>query len=244
MNARQIQALRANEITAKDILENDNLFEELVKDFDELDVEEASTLPNSLPKKLPKKLQPRPTGPMRVDRSRERVKTPDEELEEMNQEAAKVLADRQRESEAQQSEKPQEAPEDLMRQQILGALKGLPKGPTEADINRWKQEFGENAIYVTAFTEHDVYVYTYLRRKKWQQIKTAMANVAKTNPNVDIEEETRYKVLQYTILWPRPLSLEFLYEARGGILDSLFEVIMANSAFLPVQQAMMLTTQL
>jgi len=130
-----------------------------------------------------------------------------------------------------------------MKGQILELLRETPGAPSEIQINRLKAKHGENAVHVMAFGKGDVYIYTHLKRGQWKKIQEVMTKIQETQ-NTDAEDALKEKVLQYCVLWPTSLPLEFFYNSRAGIVDSLYQVILLNSYFLSPQQAMLLTTQL
>lgn len=173
---------------------------------------------------------------------------PEAELEEMNRQAEARLAKKREKEEAEAKEAtpaPVEvSPEEALHMQILSALNSHESAPSEAQIAKWKAQYGENGIYVLALNEDDVYVFTYLRRAQWQKIQQAVANAQKAELTQNADDTLKEKVLQFTVLWPRPLTIEFFANSRAGTIDTLFNVIMANSSFLQLSQAMILTTQL
>jgi hypothetical protein len=132
---------------------------------------------------------------------------------------------------------------DMMRDQILELLQNTPGAPSEAQINQWKVQHGANGVHVMALGEGDIYIFTHLKRGQWQKIQEVTAKAQETQ-NADIENVLKEKVIQYATLWPKPLTVEFFYNSRAGVVDSLYQVILLNSYFLSPQQAMLLTTQL
>lgn len=238
LNARQLKALTANAPTAHDILENAGLMSELNEEIQDTYHPGEKPMPVQ---PVARKLPPVPTS-VDVD--------PEAELDELNRQAElkiKRKAAEQEKAAAEAEAKPVEAeqsPEEVLRGQILGALKGARGTPSDAQIARWKQEHGEGGVYVLALNEQDVFVFTYLRRGQWQKIQQAVGNAQKAELGGNSEDMLKEKVLQFTVLWPKPLTIEFFINSRGGTVDTLFNVIMANSSFLQLNQAMILTTQL
>jgi len=173
---------------------------------------------------------------------------PEAELDEMNRQAEVRIAKRREKEEAEAREATPPAqevsPEEALRVQILQALNSHDSAPSEAQIAAWKRQYGENGVYVLALNETDVFVFTYLRRAQWQKIQQAVANAQKAELTQNADDTLKEKVLQFTVLYPRPLTIEFFANSRAGTIDTLFNVIMANSSFLQLSQAMILTTQL
>lgn len=236
-NARQLAALRQNAPKVEDLLENDAYLEELNEEIRNSYPQEDEVV--ELPKQ---KIAPRVTQ----RKVTEEVSDPDAELAAMEKRTKEILAQRAREEQAKAKaakEEEEVSPEEAIQAQILSALKNNKNAPNDAMIAQWKAQKGANGVYVTAFNETDVYVYTYLRRAEWLKLQSALTNAAKVNPELNTDEEMKLKVLQYCMLWPR-ITVEFFHNARAGILDTLFNVIMAHSGFLQLNQAMILTTQL
>jgi hypothetical protein len=163
----------------------------------------------------------------------------DQELESMsnevqNSEPAEDSADQPKEA------APGEGP---MKGQIMELLRNTPGAPDQAQIEGWKAQHGNNAVHVMALGEGDVYIFTHLKRGQWKKIQEITAKAQEVGDK-NIEDSLKEKVIQYAVLWPNPLPIEFLYNSRAGVVDSLYEVILLNSYFLSPQQAIMLTTQL
>ncbi|MBM07998.1 MAG: hypothetical protein CMF69_00240 [Magnetovibrio sp.] len=129
-----------------------------------------------------------------------------------------------------------------MRSQIIDLLKNTEGAPDEATIAQYKAKYGNNGVHVMALGEGDVYIFTHLKRGQWKKIQEMMAKIQETG-NSDVEDALKEKVIQHCMIWPR-LPVEFYYNSRAGVVDSLYQVILLNSYFLSPQQAMLLTTQL
>lgn len=160
----------------------------------------------------------------------------EKEIEAQRQEAASNAPQAQEEA-------IQEGPEAAMKNQILEALKAIPGAPGEQQIEMWKRSRGKNSVYVMAFSESDVYIYSFLTRGQHQKIQEIVKKAAEVG-NANIENMLKEKVVQNCVLWPKPLPVEFFYNSRAGIVDGLYEAIMIQSGFLSPQQLMLLTTQL
>lgn len=132
---------------------------------------------------------------------------------------------------------------DGMREQIMELLKNTPGAPSATQIAKWKAQYGEKGVHVMAFGEGDVYIFTHLKRGQWKKIQELMQK-AQQQGQIDVEDMLKEKTVTYCTLWPSPLPIEFFYNSKAGVVDSLYQVILLNSYFLSPQQAMMLTTQL
>ena len=139
---------------------------------------------------------------------------------------------------------PKESAEETLNRQILELLSNAPSAPSAQQIQSWKMQHGKNGVYVTALGEGDIYVFTHLRRVQWQKLQETMQKAAQANVVQDVEEKLKEHVLTHCVLWPKPLTTEFFYNSRAGVVDSIYQAILMNSYFLNPQQVMMLTTQL
>ncbi len=228
LTARQKEAMskgislpRAKETTANDILNNlDELNKEIGFELEEPE-EELEEAP-----------------------SREKM---DAEIKRMEREAVKTIEERKKTMKAEFKELPQPELEDeevTMKERLKDVLSKLKGAPSETTIEKWKAEFGQDGIYLTAFSDKEAYVFTYLKRSQLQAWKKAVALKAESDPSIDSEAFFKEKVVTSCILWPNAKNETFLYNSRAGLIDTMFELIMAHSAFLTLQQAMVITTAL
>lgn len=239
LTADQMRTLQKASPTGDQILENiDSLNEEMP----------TQELPKEKTMEPERKVKARPgKRNFKVNRSKQEMPVQENDLDA-------ELAKMEREIEAQrkeavskaaetQEEAIPEGPEGAMKNQILEALKAIPGAPNEQQIEMWKRSRGKNSIYVMAFSESDVYIYSFLTRGQHQKI-TEIVKKASEVGNANIENMLKEKVVQNCVLWPKPLPVEFFYNSRAGIVDGLYEAIMIQSGFLSPQQLMLLTTQL
>jgi len=249
----QLEALSSISVNPEDILNNlEDLNEEIEESFETVN-EEANTLPEvNVPKKTKRSTmkksavgRPNPkkgVGPAAEARKRNQKKAkrktqmPEMDLE---QELASM------EGALEERAVPEEGEDynDVMKDQIIELLGKTKGAPSEAQINAWKRQYGDNAVHVMALGEGDVYIFTHLKRGQWKKIQE-IAQKAQQTQATDIEDMLKEKVVTYCTLWPKPLPVEFFYNSRAGVVDSLYQVILLNSYFLSPQQAMLLTTQL
>jgi hypothetical protein len=236
LNQSQIEALASISVQPDHILEHmDDLNDELSTVYT---VEEKEQRIKQ--KKLPK-------TEMKT-RKKSFFKRKNEEPEDMSldndlEELERLVQEDQALKSAERNEYVEESTGGTMKEQIMDLLKKTPGAPNERGIQQLKNKYGENAVHVMAFGEGDVYIYTHLRRGQWKKIQEIMAKIQETQ-NTDAEDALKEKVLQHCVLWPQNLPLEFFYNSRAGVVDSLYQVILLNSYFLSPQQAMLLTTQL
>ena len=243
LNIDQIKALDSISISADEVFENlDSLNEEIVDSgYDveskgmKLPVSEAPKASGAVKKKTRKK---RNTSAMRQQIPPERKpKGASLDLDQELDAASQELDTREQGGEGF------EGGADIMKDQIMELLSNTPNAPTMQTIEAWKGQLGKNAVHVMAFGEGDVYIFTHLKRGQWKKIQDLMAK-AQEQGATDVEDSLKEKVVTYCTLWPKPLPVEFFYNSKAGVVDSLYQVILLNSYFLSPQQAMMLTTQL
>ena len=236
LNQNQLEALASISVQPDHILEHmDDLNDELSTLYTKEEKQQVQE--RAMPQK--KNMKTRTSANFKVTNTREEqaMSTLDADLDNL---------ERSLESEQTQQTQTQETNEitgESMKDQIMQLLKETPGAPSEAHIHQMKMKYGQNAVHVMAFGKGDVYIYTHLRRGQWKKIQEIMLKVQETQ-NTDAEDALKEKVLQHCILWPQNLPLEFFYNSRAGVVDSLYQVILLNSYFLSPQQAMLLTTQL
>lgn len=244
-----MEALKRASLGADDILSN----------LDGLNEEISDISPGQLPEDhLPKAIKPR-------KKSKARHSTPNPEISKRKsraelkiEQAAKAQREREGNLEMDLDSELDSLDDQLnqraaaeaqvemgqtMQEQIIDLLKTSKDAPGDKQIAVWKKQFGDNGVHVMGLGEGDVYVFTHLKRGQWKKIQELMAK-AQESGSRDVEDELKEKVISHCVLWPKPLGVEFFYNSRAGVVDSLYQVILLNSYFLSPQQAMMLTTQL
>lgn len=239
LNNKQLEALASVSVKPDDILSNmEDLNEEIQMSYDDMfERKEVREEPRTLPQK--KNMKTRTSANFKKvntkENKEESMSSLDMDLEDL---------ERQLDGNAQEAETMDDMPMgETMKDQIMQLLRETPGAPSEAQIQQLKMKYGDNAVHVMAFGKGDVYIYTHLRRGQWKKIQEIMLKVQETQ-NSDAEDALKEKVLQHCVIWPTNLPLEFFYNSRAGVVDSLYQVILLNSYFLSPQQAMLLTTQL
>lgn len=229
LDTKEFEALKKASLTGDQILDNLN----------DLNSEIAETTGTELPKaEVPKTINRKV--------KKQTVMTLDQELEEMNKKLDAKMKAEQTAAVEEESEEQEEVFEetDSIKDQVVGLLKKSAGAPSDAQIAQWKAQHGQNGVYAIGMGEGDVYVFTHLKRGQWKKIQEIMGKMQATDDSFDAEDEMKKKVVQYCVLWPQPLPLEFFYNSRAGVLDAIYQSILLNSYFLSPQQTMMLTTQL
>ena len=246
LSARQIEMLKRKSPTADDILENDEylseLREEIAASYDQGKIPSGDIIEQPVLAAVIAEQKP----PVEIKNTESRSPkmseyNPEAELDAML-EAVKAAPAPVREEPVEE----EVDPETTRVSQIRELLNTCQDAPSDQQIAQWKHQHGENGVHATAFGEGEAYVFTYLRRGAWQKIQNVIQQAVEkqTLANKDPDAELKEKVLQFCILYPRPLGVEFFYNSRAGTIDTLFDLIMLHSHFLNTQQAMMLTTQL
>lgn len=254
LNARQLQQLQSRSPTAEDIFKNidhfnDEIVEQAVASGATV-VEPTVEVIAELTPAQRRRAKVREV-PAIVKEASLPVAEPTQSLDDMNaelelkleQQKIRLAAEAQAAAEA--SPEPQEVVEQDIATQVRQMLREAPNAPSEAQIAAWKQAHGVDGVQVLAMGKSDVYVFTFLRRKAFQQLQAAMAKRAQLDGmSGDPEEFMMEQVLKQCILYPRPLDIEFFYNSRSGVIPTLYNTIMLHSYHLSPQQAMVLTTQL
>lgn len=244
LDQSQVEALGSVTPSADDILNNMELYnEELQETYGNLEEErempEAKVPKASRKRRRSKNINAAATEEVSAKPKRKRNIPKEEDLKmDLDQELENL--DNQI-SESQAAAQQAEAPAD-MRGQIMELLNNTPGAPSEAQIAKWKAQYGDNGVHVMALGEGDVYIFTHLKRGQWKKIQEMMAKIQEAG-TPDVEDQLKEKVLGHCCLWPQ-LGVEFFYNSRAGVADSLYQVVLLNSYFLSPQQAMLLTTQL
>ena len=246
LDQSQIKALSGISVSASEVLSNlEDLNEEIVESGYSV---ESNTEENVLPDPRPTQAkQPKMGKKARNKRIKRKVpanlppkktETPTMDLDQELEAASAELEAREKPVEENEF-----TGEDAMRDQIMEVLRNTKGAPGEGQIAAWKSQYGEKNVHVMAFGEGDVYIFTHLKRGQWKKIQELMQK-AQEQGATDVEDSLKEKVISYCTLWPKPLPIEFFYNSKAGVVDSLYQVILLNSYFLSPQQAMMLTTQL
>ena len=236
LNSEQIEALGKATPSAQDILANMDAYNEEIKESYDIDAESTTEETPVKKTKTKRKVSQKRRKSVRntLNQENEMEMDLDKELEGLNQQLENT----------QQEQSEFEAPPGMdMRGQILELLQNTPDAPNEQKINQWKAQHGVNAVHVMALGEGDVYIFTHLKRGQWKKIQEMITKIQESGGNADIEDSMKEKVIQHCMLWPK-LPVEFYYNSRAGVVDSIYQVILLNSYFLSPQQAMLLTTQL
>jgi hypothetical protein len=105
------------------------------------------------------------------------------------------------------------------------------KGPSDEQINMWKDQFGE--VYLMSFDLNDNFVWRPVTRLEYK-------NIVQT-----AKDDAHYQemLVQRCVLWPQ-IGPEHLTGGKAGTIPTLHSVIMEGSNFLEPDQAVMLVRKL
>lgn len=108
----------------------------------------------------------------------------------------------------------------MTEQEKLSPL-GIVNGPSQAQIDEWKNKYGD--IYVATFGENEKYIYRPIRRMEYKQ-------VLELNVSPDNKTFAEEKVAQMCVVWPilDPIKVP---TSKAGVISTLVDLIMAASNF-------------
>ena len=243
LNDQQKQALNSVTPTADEILANMNAYNEQIESINDTNEEVTNTLPKANKVKSSKtvKSKRRSRAKQKFDASN-RVKPPekpnttmenimnfDQELENISETLDNKTATTTEDTATVTETTQQDNFGPDMKSQILELLGDRKDAPSQQHINSWKAQHGQNSVHCMALGEDDIYIFTHLKRGQWQKIQEIIAKAAEIG-NSEAEDKLKEKVIQHCVLWPT-LTLEFFYNSKAGVIDSLYQVILLNSYF-------------
>lgn len=114
-------------------------------------------------------------------------------------------------------------------------LKKFDGSPTSEMIEGWKVKYGE--IFVSGFSESDLYVWRPVSRKEWRDLQAKTQNQEAPITQLDFEE----MVCDTCVLWK---SNAVALANKGGTASTLHEQILQNSNFMTPQAASMFVARL
>ena|SRR3990172_9139241 len=114
-------------------------------------------------------------------------------------------------------------------------LTKLPGGPTAEQVRGWREKF--SSLYILPMRRDDAYVWRYLEYKEWKDIQAQLGNVEPDK----VEQFIQEAVLKRCVVWPREkiLITENADKLPAGIVELLYNVIMAGSYFMNTDEALM-----
>ena len=138
--------------------------------------------------------------------------------------------------EVKEPEVKEEPAEETPGQRLAEALKKFDNAPAEASIDQWKKQFGD--VFVSGFSETEIYVWRPVRRPEFVKIQTKMQDPNESMDQFQLEE----MICETCVLW-KSVSVPW-NEGKAGTPQSLSEQIMQNSNFMSPQAASVLVAKL
>ncbi len=130
-----------------------------------------------------------------------------------------------------QDEAPEEKKDEERVDPILEQWKVREKGPSDEQIEAWKEQFGE--CYLMSFDPRESYVWRPVTRIEYKTILQSAKDDA----------HFMEMVVQRCVLWPE-IDVAQLTGGKAGTIPTLHSVIMEGSNFLDPDQAVMLVRRL
>lgn len=258
LTRRQREVLMKNSPSPSDILDNPQYIKELNEEIagsynQEVAAEAARNDPSLVGATPITSYEEEPMAEQEQEEPAFTISDADEELDKELLKINKQLDKERRQRESAAAKEEQAAPkaaektqEESIRDQILAMLKNSKGAPNEAGIAQLKAKYGENGVHVVALGEGDVYIFTHLRRGQWKKIQEVVGKASQSEAFASkADDMLKESVLKHCVLYPKGVdSIEFLYNSRAGIVDTLFELIMLNSYFLTPAQSLQLSVSL
>jgi len=118
-----------------------------------------------------------------------------------------------------------------MTDPIMDQWKDRKRGPSDEQIEGWKQQFGE--CYLMSFSPDEPFVFRPINRLEYRNL------LQKAKDDGQFQE----MVVQRCVLWPS-VGTEILTGGKAGTIPTLYGVIMEGSNFLDPNEAVMLVRKL
>ena len=121
---------------------------------------------------------------------------------------------------------------------ISQVLAAYDKAPSQADIELWKNKYGD--IFVSGFSDTELFVWRPLQRGEYVNLQKQLRTPA-TDGSAPTELDFEEWVVEACVLWS---SDDKLVLRKGGTIGTLSEQIMSNSNFMPPNYAALLVAKL
>ena len=133
--------------------------------------------------------------------------------------------------EPEQNEQPEKVDaneEQPEKEKTLGeALQAFPDAPDDAQIEKWKQEYGE--VMCSMFSETEIFIFRPIRREEYVNLQMHIAQ-AQQDGTVISNFEVEQKIVEQCVIWMSPLGLSSL-DNKAGSLSTLHEQVLQQSNF-------------
>ena len=121
-----------------------------------------------------------------------------------------------------EEEKSEDEPQVKTVDQALGVF---PGAPDKAQLETWKQQYGE--ILCSGFSDTELFVFRPMRRDEFVNLQTVISQAQEPISQFDVED----KIVRTCTMWASPAGLECL-ENKAGSLSTLHEQILQVSNFM------------
>jgi len=122
--------------------------------------------------------------------------------------------------------------------------------PTDPQVERWLDQWGD--VFVTGLTDDEVFIWRTCKRLEYKNIirqvnaaAEAMANAAQGSVSVDDLRNDLFieKIAEKCVLWP-DINQDQITLSKAGTLDTLTNLVLEASNFIPHSLALRLTRKL
>lgn len=152
----------------------------------------------------------------------------------------------QLDNEPEDVQEPQEEEKDLLSQ----LEEEYPEFPGRKAVEIWKKDFGDVHAYLPP-GDRKIYLFRPLRRIEHRSIRQGVSAFQKTaiaeaDPGA-VDDELHQKVAEHCLLFPDPraiFTVNGLNTMPAGLLQTLFNLVMAHSNFESPQSALQRTYRL
>lgn len=200
---------------------------------------------NAKPEPTP---EPRPAPKAKKPATKPK-KAPVRENKMEDLDAVMKKAERHIAEEAPQQEPQQQATvDDFIRAKAIEILSSRGTQDPEGQLARLREAHG--SIYLTLFSDDELYIYTSVKRSKWKQIQNYITQLQENNSREGraLEEELTRTLVRNCLVYPSLNTADkaeaFFQNAPAGVIDSLYTAVQQVSYFWTPQQVMSQTIRI
>ncbi len=193
----------------------------------------------------PKKVEPKKAKSVKkAPKPAQRRKKKMEDLDAVMKKAEQHIQDETPEQEPQEPK----TVDDFIRRQAIAILAERGTEDPEGALATLKQKHG--SIYLTLFSEDELYIYTSVKRSKWKQIQSYITQLQENNSREGkaLEEELTRTLVRNCLVYPALNNADkaeaFFQNAPAGVIDSLYTAVQQVSYFWTPQQVMSQTIRI
>jgi hypothetical protein len=122
---------------------------------------------------------------------------------------------------------------------LVNLLKDFDGAPGQAEIEKWKQQFGE--VFVSGFSETELFVWRPLARDEYVAYQKKMRTPVKEGEEAMTDLDFEEAVVKKCVVWGSDMNI---LNTKGGSVSTLSEQIMTNSNFMAPAMASVLVMKL